>query len=262
MNSIFVSIIAVIPGLLIAFFIYRMDKFEKESPLHLLISFVLGMLATIPSMYMEEIGARLGWETSDNMGLIFLFAVLVVGFSEEITKYIALLAYPFPSRFFNEPLDGIIYAVMIAMGFATVENLMYADRFGLETILIRAFTAVPVHAVLAVFCGYYMGLAKFNPQKRWKYLALALVYPVFLHGLYDFFIIQESYEWLMVFATLTLYISAYFSWQLIKKHQNISPFKGNDIATVDTITPTPPVEPIPDTYNDITDAVIDEMEGE
>lgn len=252
MNSILISIIAVIPGLVIAFFVYRMDKFEKESPLHLVLSFVLGMLATLPSMYLEKLGTHLGWEQSGNIGLIFLFAFLVVGFSEEITKYISLLIYPFPSRFFNEPFDGIIYAVMIAMGFATVENLMYADRFGLETILVRAFTAVPAHAVFAIFSGYYVGLAKFDKVKRWKYLALGILVPIFLHGLYDFFILQESHEWLMVMATLTLYVSAYFSWKLIKRHQRNSPFNNiNDTAIIS-----------PDAYDGFTDAVIEDMNGE
>ena len=54
---------------------------------------------------------------------------------------------------------------MIGMGFATLENILYADRFGLQTVMIRAFTAVPAHAIFAIIMGYYIGLAKFNKKK-------------------------------------------------------------------------------------------------
>ncbi len=219
------SIIAVLPGILIAFLIYRTDKFEKEAPLPLIICFILGMLATIPSMYLEEWGTYLGWEEHGNLFLLFLFSVIVVGFSEEITKYIALLAYPYHRKFFNEPMDGIIYATMIGMGFATLENLLYAGRYGLDTILIRAFTAVPAHGAFAVISGYYVGLSKFRPHRRLLYLFLGIFLPVLLHGIYDFFILQEKFEWMMSFATLTLLFCGYWGWQLIRKHQEISPFR-------------------------------------
>ncbi|MEL7021515.1 MAG: hypothetical protein AAGK47_07905, partial [Bacteroidota bacterium] len=47
---------------------------------------------------------------------------------------------------------------------------------------------------------------------------------VFIHGLYDFFLLQDAYEWLMLGATLVLYISIFFAIHMIKKHQRRSPF--------------------------------------
>ena len=52
------------------------------------------------------------------------------------------------------------------MGFATMENISFANRFGLETVLLRAFTAVPAHLVFGVVAGYYVGLAKFDHARR------------------------------------------------------------------------------------------------
>ena len=225
------SIVAILPGLIIAFLIYRTDKFEKETPWPLILSYFFGMFLTLPSMYMEGLGTSLGWEESNNLLFLFLFSTLIVGFSEEITKYLGLLFFPYTQRFFNEPMDGIIYAVMIGMGFATLENLLYADRYGLDTVLVRAFTAVPAHGVFAIISGYYVGLAKFTPSRRITYLLLGILLPVLLHGIYDFFILQNHFEWMMSFATLTVLFCGYWSWVLIKKHQSISPFRDSDFDT-------------------------------
>jgi len=227
MNPLLIAL-AILPALIICYAIYRVDKFDKESHWQLIICFVLGMLVTYPAMKLEEIGQIYGLEDSTNFWLLLVLSYIVVGLSEELTKFLALMFYAYPRKEFNEPLDGIVYAVMIAMGFATLENILYADQYGYSTTIIRAFTAVPAHAVFAVFMGYYVGLAKFNKPKRFSLIATGLFIAVFIHGTYDFFILQEYYDWLMGFATLTLTVSIYFSIRLIRLHQNNSPFKNTN----------------------------------
>lgn len=219
-------LIAILPGLLISLYIYFKDKYEKEAHWPLIICFLLGMLSTLPAMWCEAQGAHL--ENVDHFGTLLFFAFIVVAFSEEFAKFICLMGYPFPRPFFNEPLDGIIYSMMIGMGFATLENILYADRFGFNTILIRAFTAVPAHAVFAIIMGYYVGLAKFDIKNRLKLIGKGLGLAVFLHGLYDFFIIQQYYEWLMGFATITLAIGLIFVRKLVQLHQINSPFQEEE----------------------------------
>jgi len=227
MNPLLIAL-AILPALVICYAIYRVDKFDKESHWQLIICFVLGMLVTYPAMKLEEIGQNYGLEESTNLWLLLVLSYIVVGLSEELTKFLALIFYAYPQKEFNEPLDGIVYAVMISMGFATLENILYADQYGYHTTIIRAFTAVPAHAVFAVMMGYYVGLAKFNKSKRFSLIAIGLFIAVFIHGTYDFFILQEYYDWLMGFATLTLAISIYFSIRLIRLHQYNSPFKNVD----------------------------------
>ena len=205
----FLITLAILPGLLICYFIYRIDKYDKESHWHLILAFILGMVITIPAMKLEEWGESFGFEESTSFWMLLTLSFLVVGFCEEIVKFLTLLIYAYPQKSFNEPLDGIVYAVMIAMGFATLENLIYADRFGLETTLLRAFTAVPAHGVFSVFMGYYLGLAKFKKKQRYGLILLGLIVLFFYMVLYDFFILQEYYDWLMGFATLTLFVSMF-----------------------------------------------------
>jgi len=166
--------------------------------------------------------------------MLLLLSFVVIALSEELVKFIALIAYPFQKKFFNEPIDGIVYSVMIGMGFATIENIIYADRFGTGTTIVRAFTAVPAHAVFAVIMGYFTGLAKFNPDKKITYLAMGLGLAILVHGIYDVFILQQYYEWLMLFATFTLLLSGYFAYRLIRMHQAASPFRDVTSEIVDS----------------------------
>ena len=201
MNPLLIAL-AILPALVICYAIYRIDKFDKESHWQLIICFVLGMLVTYPAMKLEEIGQNYGLEESTSLLPLLILSYIVVGLSEELTKFLALMFYAYPQKEFNEPLDGIVYAVMIAMGFATLENILYADQYGYQTTIVRAFTAVPAHAVFAVIMGYYVGLAKFNKSKRFSLIAIGLLIPILIHGTYDFFILQEYYDWLMGFATI------------------------------------------------------------
>ncbi len=259
----FLVALAVAPALIICFVIYRIDRYDKESHWQLIICFILGMLVTFPAMQIEAFGESFGLNQPGHLGKLILLSFVVVGLTEELAKFMVLIGYAYPRRAFNEPLDGIVYSVMISMGFATLENIIYADRFGLETTVLRAFTAVPAHAVFGVFMGYYVGLAKFSKANKIKLILTGVVLAALVHGLYDFFILQEYYDWLMVFATLTLCISLYFAIRLVRLHQANSPFRDqsiNEVSTVSTAVEIEEAEVIDSNEpNEITDEIIKEM---
>lgn len=259
MSSILLIILAIVPGVLIGYLIYRSDLYEKESPLPLSICFGLGVLSAFPALKLEEWGDRMGIQEGQNFWMLILLAFVVVALSEELMKFIVLIAYPFQKSFFNEPMDGIIYAGMIGMGFATIENIFYATQFGTGTTIVRAFTAVPAHGIFAIVMGYYIGLAKMDKTKRTQYLVKGLGIAVLIHGTYDFFILQHYHEWLMLVATFVLLVSGFYAYQLIKRHQESSPF----IPVADVAEP-PPSEPLPDVTeeNEIQEEIFKQLEEE
>ena len=220
-------LIAIAPGLLICWYIYQMDKYEREEPFPLFVCFWLGALATLGVVELETWAAFSPWLQGGGILHTFFSSFIVVALTEELIKYLCLVVYPYRSRFFNEPMDGIVYAVMVGMGFATLENIMYALQYGLETIVLRAFTAVPAHAAFAVIMGYYFGKAKFEADKRLrrKRLLMALIAPLLIHGIYDFLILQEIYEGLIALALVVLVASIVFARQLLLEQREDSPFK-------------------------------------
>jgi protease PrsW len=219
-----ILILAVLPGLLISYYIIWMDRFEREPRLHLLLSFLAGMLVTFPVLWVERLGAT-AWGYFGNIGATLAFAFIGISLVEEGAKLLILLLYPYSLRKFNEPMDGIVYSVMIGMGFATLENVWYAGSYGLETVLIRALTAVPAHGAFSIIMGYFVGLAKFSREKRASLIGKGFALTVLLHGAYDFFIIQSLFNWLILLAVMVLAVSVYYARRMLLHHREQSPFK-------------------------------------
>jgi RsiW-degrading membrane proteinase PrsW (M82 family) len=218
-------ILAILPGLLLSYAIFRADKYEREPLVPLFVCFVLGAAVTFPALEIEKWAFNHLRPYERGFGVIILTAFIAVALNEEVFKFVVLRCFAFPRAFFNEPLDGIVYSVMIAMGFATMENISFASRFGLETVLLRAFTAVPAHLVFGVVAGYYAGLAKFDPINRHRLLWQGFGMALLLHGVYDFLILQSWSDWLLVLATVSLYLCLFYCNDLIKEHLDKSPFK-------------------------------------
>ena len=187
--------LAIAPGLAICLFIYSRDKYGKEPLRFLLVSFVLGMLSTVPALLIQQLAA---FFRKDNGGDAILsyawFAFVVVGLSEESCKFLMLRLYAYPKKAFLEPFDGIVYAVMIGMGFATLENIEYVEQFGVGAGISRFFLAVPAHAAFAVLMGYNVGLAKSNPDRAGWLMTKGLMIAVFFHGSFDFFLFLQQSE--------------------------------------------------------------------
>ncbi len=187
---------AVAPGIAISLFIYSMTKYRRESLRYLVISFLLGMAATIPPLILQLLAGDVREDPSGHSVLSFAwYAFVIVALSEEGSKWLVLRCYAYPKKVFNAPFDGIVYAVMIGMGFATVENIEYVRQFGWGTGLNRFFLSVPAHASFAVLMGYYTGWAKFEPRRSVFLMLKGLLIAVTLHGSFDFFLfLQQSRE--------------------------------------------------------------------
>jgi protease PrsW len=220
--------LSILPGLAICYAMFRVDKYERESVRDLSICFAAGALITWPAVW-SELWATvlLGVEHRRTLMDVFMLAFAIVAPIEEALKWVILLLI-FPRRCFNEPIDGIVYAVMIGMGFATLENIAYAERFGSHSIALRTLTAVPAHLVFAIVQGYYAGLAKFGPKAATEAKTLLLkgfFYAWLLHGLYDICVFQNWWSWLFMLATTALYLCLFFCSSLIREHLEHSPFR-------------------------------------
>lgn len=219
-------LLAVAPVLIIILYIYYKDKYEKEPKRLLLFSFLLGsivsVIITLGLYFIYDSVLPLGHDTILQN---FIKAFFVVGLSEEFSKYVIVRYYAQPNNEFNEPFDGIVYAVMVSMGFAATENIIYVLEGGLSTAILRAFTAVPAHASFAVLMGYFMGKAKFSKQHRIQYNLTGLLLASLFHGSYDFFLFIKSVPGIWIGAFVSLILGIVLSQKAIKSHQKNSNFK-------------------------------------
>jgi len=210
----FLLALAIAPGIAICLFVYSKNKYEREPLRYLAVSFLLGILSTVPALIIQTLAGDMLHKNTQH--IIFwdaFFAYIVVAFNEEGCKFLMLRLYAYPKKIFNEPFDGIVYAVMVGMGFATVENIEYVYKYGIQTGFIRFFLSVPAHAAFAVLMGYHAGLAKFNPSKSTWLLAKGLLIAVFFHGSFDLCIfLQQNKEVTKYISTGLLSFGAFASF--------------------------------------------------
>lgn len=243
MNFIELIGIALAPGVAIALYIYLKDKHEREPLLLLATSFLYGVFSTFITLTITWPVNMLFILREDDVVHQFFIAFFKVALIEEFSKFIFVRFVLFPNKNFNEPFDGIVYAVMVSMGFAALENLFYVFEFGFQTGILRMFTAVPAHATFAIMMGYFLGKAKFTASRGLYFSLLALIIPTAFHGAYDYFwfIAEVKGIWagVWIFAILSLIVGLLLSRSAIRLHQQASPFiAGNK---TDTNTPADPL---------------------
>lgn len=225
--------LALAPGFAIAFFIYSKDKYDREPLKNLVISFLLGVLSTVPAILIQTALQPMldRFFSPYSIAYYLVFAFVLVAFSEEGSKYLMLRWYAYRQRAFNEPFDGIIYSVMVSMGFATFENVWYVLENGVATGFLRMFLSVPAHAAFGVIMGYHAGLAKFDPYRSPQRLWTGLLLAVFFHGAYDFFLFLQnnpnvtryvSTGLLAGGALISWYIAMRMAFRSIRMHQTLS----------------------------------------
>jgi len=219
-------ILAITPVIVIIFYVYVKDKFEREPKKLLLYTFLFG---AIVSIFISTILYTLTSSILPKAGEFsildqFLKAFFVVALIEELSKYVIVRYYNQPKTAFNEPYDGIIYAVMVSMGFAFVENIFYVLEGGITVALLRAFTAVPAHATFGIIMGYFIGKAKFD-NKPFKWNLIGLSVAILFHGAYDFFLFINFIPGISIGAFVSLIIGIVLSRKAIKLHQENSNFK-------------------------------------
>jgi RsiW-degrading membrane proteinase PrsW (M82 family) len=185
--------LAVAPGIAICFYILFRDQYNPEPRKHLLVSFFLGVFSALPALLIQY----LLLPVEDillpvNIFSILIKAFVIVAFSEELCKYVMLRYYAYRQPEFDEPFDGIVYGVMVSMGFATIENIAYVMQSGYATAIVRMFISVPAHACYGILMGYNVGKARFHPGHPFPYLMKGLLLAIFFHGSFDFFLFLKD----------------------------------------------------------------------
>ena len=214
--------LALAPAMAIALYIYWKDKNEKEPIIHLIGYFLMGAFTCVPAGITNSMGGSvLGFEYGQLHDVVrsFFMAFFVVGFGEELFKFLALMFVAFPRENFNEPFDGIVYSVMIGLGFASLENIIYVFEGGIGVAFLRTLTAVPMHAAFAIIMGYYVGKAKFqNSDRRNETAIIGLGWAIFFHGAYDFCLFQNASVFLLLMVFPIMGWAFFLSRRSIKQH--------------------------------------------
>jgi RsiW-degrading membrane proteinase PrsW (M82 family) len=249
-------VVAAAPSLFLLTFFYLKDRYEREPLREILMAFGLGLYAMIAAQGMATTAE--GWVSAEWLAMRSEWArvfdaFVLSGAIEEFAKWVVLMLAIYHWDEFDEPLDGVVYGVAVALGFATLENFLFVLRLGLGVGWQRALFAVPAHALCGATMGYYAGRAKLgdgNPEQksggvrvapspvaaappsaaapgrtRWLDHVLCLLVPILFHGLYDYALHHGlgSRIWVLIsVGSLALW---QFVLRRVRRAQSASPFR-------------------------------------
>ncbi len=181
--------LAIIPAAILLRYYLRQDKSRPEPRGLIIRVFLLGILSILPVLIIELILQAMHQTMGMSpLGQALIQAFVVAALTEESMKLLVVRGYAWKQAAFDEVMDGIVYAVVASLGFAVFENIMYVLNGGISTAILRAVTAVPMHALAAGIMGYYVGLAHFDPEHSRGQIWQGLIWAVLVHGAYDFFL--------------------------------------------------------------------------
>ena len=192
-------LITLVPPILILLYFVLTDKFREPKGTVILI-FFLGFLICLPAGILNGLSHDFfydGSKYSDNLTSSFLGPA----WAEELLKFSILYLIVLKRNEFNEPMDGLVYGVVVSLGFATYENYTYVYEWAEQiakdegydfaelsylVALGRSYSAIPMHGLNGAVMGYYFGMFAFSGNK--KFLILSLVLPYLFHGFYNFLV--------------------------------------------------------------------------
>ena len=111
------------PGLFWLWFFLRQDVYRPEPRRLIAWTFLLGALATIPALIAEAIFLTdSDLDEGASLQATAAAMLLVVGPVEEACKFAVVRLKPYRSLYFDEPVDGLVYAAAASLGFASLET--------------------------------------------------------------------------------------------------------------------------------------------
>lgn len=222
-NSIVFLLLSAGPTLLWLFVCLRLDKAAPEPGLPIFKTFLWGCLITIPIIPLAGSLTRLIQDTSwfGSISLIIILSFLIDGFIEETSKYLILRYRTYYSVHFDELRDGFIYGMVLGLGLAFVENILYGFLVGdlatgAFTILLRGFTSTFMHFLAGGIIGYHLGLVKFTSVKNPKLIIFrGLIIAILFHGLYNT-IVRFNWWWNLIPLAILLIVVYFLIFKKIK----------------------------------------------
>jgi len=199
MKLLFCLILAPLPSLIWLAFYLRKDKHPEPNKM-IIKMFVLGILM-VPLAGLLEHGIFIGLEKISLLGRIGVVVVLFA-FIEELLKYLAVKFGILRNAAFDEPVDSMVYLVVVALGFAAAENIYLLIQafptdipigYALEFLATRFLGATFLHALASAIMGYFLAASLLITSKIRKILIFGgLIASTILHSLFNYIIILNS----------------------------------------------------------------------
>jgi protease PrsW len=207
------------PLLAVLIYLYLVYKFRKQPYPLLFQSFLWGAFSIVLVLAVQYLANYFGLDKLVNLRRILFYSLVVVAFFSELGKFFFLRVFLYHKDSFRTPVDGIIYSVMIALGFATMNNVFYfVDLPHLEVNVTNALSAGPANLIFGVLMGFFLGMGRLR-HIRFIDAMTGLAAAVLFHALYSFCLLTKDTWLLIAFFAGSLIIAFSLCIAAIRLHE-------------------------------------------
>ena len=220
------AVLALAPGLFWLWFFVRGRAYRPKPRALLVIAFLSGMLATVPAGILEFVLLDLpGIDVEGSLAAGVAAMLFVVGPVEELSKFAAVRLGPYRSLYFDEPRDGLVYAVAASLGFASLENLVYILSFGPEVMVLRAPVSTLAHVIFGSFWGIGLGIQVQKYTRGRSFLLVGgLAVAAVVHGIFNILLLTLP-TWGLLLILLMTALGLWWTLSRFRWAQRVSPFR-------------------------------------
>jgi len=181
-----------IPAIFWVWFWLREDSLKPEPYFLIAISFIAGMAVVPMALPLQRFAIELYPDTN-----VMIIWVII----EELLKYAVALAVVFWNRDVDEPIDMVIYLIVIALGFAALENALFLfNPLIMGDYLSSALTggfrflgATLLHVLASGTIGMFLAFTYYKSRSIQLVAGtIGLFIAIVLHALFNFFIMGAS----------------------------------------------------------------------
>lgn len=192
----------------------HIDVFESERIRYLLFALFIGCFTPFISIYIYNFHKVIGFEENGKPFNDLIYSIIGIGLTEELSKVIGVIVvFRILRKHINESIDYLIYAGMVAIGFAMVENVFYIGKFGIDVITNRSFYSVLEHIINTSIITYgFYRFKIFNKGNHFKNTIIAFITAISSHGLFDYFISNPTFKFFSPVLVIGVYLVGINLW--------------------------------------------------
>ncbi len=224
---IFPIIAAVLGAMLWLNYFRKIDVFEHERIIDICIALIIGYLTPSIALWVYYGFEIIGFGFNGNLVNDFLYSIIGIGFTEEFAKLLGVvIVFNILKKRISEPIDYLVFAGVVALGFSVRENFIYYNNYGSQVITGRTLISSLTHIINTSICVYGLySYSIFKVGNKYGNAILGLLVAVISHGLFDFFLAKEFTGTLTPFLASVIYFIGINFWiQFFNNAINFSPY--------------------------------------
>ena len=224
---IFPMIAAILGAMLWLSYFKKIDVFEHERIIDISFALIIGYLTPSIALWVYYGFEIVGFGFNGNVINDFLYSIIGIGLTEEFAKLLGVvIVFNLLKKRITEPIDYLVFAGVVALGFSVRENFIYYNNYGSQVITGRTLISSLTHIINTSICIYGLySYSIFKVGTKYGNAILGLSAAVLSHGLFDFFLVNKFLGIYTPLLASVIYLIGINFWiQFFNNAINFSPY--------------------------------------